>query len=220
MKKSRVACKTFYIACEGNRDKALVRFLLEGIFQADLDNNNIYIEFEEDSLGGNTGKVIDLALKKYNYDKRIAFTDNDVKIELKRQKELYNELGKCWGKQIPLTATWDELIKYHKCTDNPVVIISTPLNVESVILQFLGREKVLYQREFSDDNLERNKAELKSAVASIMGSNGNEDKEYKFYVEHFDKDYCIDKINKIPQLKLLLKSIFGIRYCAKILGIK
>lgn len=220
MKKNRVARKTFYIACEGKRDRALIRFLLECIFQTDLTNNHIYVEFEEDSLGGNSGKVIDLALKKYNFDKRIAFADNDVKIELNRQKELYKELGKCWGKDIPLTVTWDELIKYHKCTDNPVVIISTPLNVESIVLQFLGREQVLFKREFSEENLERNKAELKSAVASIMGCNGKEEQEYNFYVEHFDRQYCIDKINKIPQLKLLLKSVLGIHYCSKSLGIK
>lgn len=219
--RSRIAKdKSIYIACEGHRDRALIRFFLEHIFASDLEKCKISFYLEEDQLGGNHGKVIQLALRHTDYDKRIAFTDNDVKIKLPAQREIYTALSRCWGVRIPLKTTFDELTDYHDYDSDPVVIISTPLNVEGIVLQFLGKENVLKDRDFSDDKIETNKKELKSAAASILGSNGTEDAEYKYYVENFDKNYCIEKINKIPQLKLLIKAILGKSYCSKKLGIK
>ncbi len=213
----RITYKSIYIAGEGHRERALLRFFFEYLLVADLEKCKIRITIEEDMFGGNNGKVIKLAIKHYEYDKRIAFTDNDVQIELNDKREIYKELQKCWKiDEIPIETNFDELMHFHNYDSNPVVIISKPINVETVVIRFLGKGELLKKWDLvSSSGLSKTKKELKSALGGIFGIKSGEDNEFNFYVKNIDRELCIQRINTIPQLKLLFQAVFGNKYYSK-----
>ena len=105
---------------------------------------------------------------------------------------------------------------FHNYDSNPVVIISKPINVETVVIRFLGKGELLKKWDLvSSSDLSKTKKELKSALGGIFGIKSGEDNEFNFYVKNIDRELCIQRINTIPQLKLLFQAVFGNKYYSK-----
>lgn len=196
VKKKRIRKKSVFIALEGKREYIFFCFLKE-LFNS--ENINIT---EHKDYGGTSNAILDRAMKsphKYTY----AWFDEDDKLD----KEHRKELEKRWNVKIPFDKPDYDLQKLNKKCLNPIVIVSTPLSIEGIIIRLFNKNIPNLRKPIRDkNNFELNKKMMKNSINGIFGNSTDID----YYRQNLTKEYLIDKSKEIEELKLLL-SIFDIK---------
>ena len=194
-KKLRLKIQSVFIAAEGKREQEFIHFLQE-LF--DPEKNVRLAPFPE--TGGSSNAVLDRALKNLFYDKVYAWFDEDDELD----SEHRHELEKCWGVKLSASLRDTVLQEKNKKLRNPVVVVSSPLSVEGIIIRLFDKNLPnLREPVRSPENFEDNKAMMKSAVKGIFGK--YTDRE--FYERNLTRERLLDKAKIMPEIALLV-SIF------------
>ena len=194
-KKLRLKIQSVFIAAEGKREQEFIHFLQE-LF--DPEKNVRLAPFPE--TGGSSNAVLDRALKHLFYDKVYAWFDEDDELD----SEHRHELEKCWGVKLSASLRDTVLQEKNKKLRNPVVVVSSPLSVEGIIIRLFDKNLPKLREPLrSPENLEYNKKIMKEAVDGIFKNLS--DTEY--YRAHLTKEFVLMKAETMPEIKLLL-SIF------------
>ena len=115
-------------------------------------------------------------------------------------------MGKRWKVTIGASVSDKELQNLNIENRKPTIIVSNPLSIEGLLIR-LFEHKIPNFKEplFDEDNLDKNKKMIKSAVKGIFGKKD----ETEFYKENLSKEYILEKAKDIEELRLLL-SIFDV----------
>ncbi len=192
-KKKRKKEKTIFVVVEGIREKIFIEFLAE-LFDP---NQTIKLKFHPE-YGGSSDAILDRALKNDFYNKVFAIFDEDDKLS----KDRIDILKLRWGEQIPSSVNDSLLYKYNTRNYNPIIIVSTPLSIEGVLIRLLGKTLPLFASPLLDsNNIKHNKRIIKSTLSGILGGIN----EIEYYRNHITKEDVLEKAERIPELKLMLK---------------
>ena len=195
-KKRKVKKPVVYIAAEGYREQCLVNYA-----QDLLDpEKTVNIRFSPEK-GGTSNAILDRALKALHcYDKVYAWFDEDDKLDSEHRQEL----EKRWGVELLADLEDCKLQKENISSKKPVIIVSSPLSVEGIIIRLFDKNLPnLREPVRSPENFEDNKAMMKSAVKGIFGK--YTDRE--FYERNLTRERLLDKAKIMPEIALLV-SIF------------
>ena len=199
-KKTRVRKDTVYGCVEGKREDIFLKFLTH-IYQS--KSSGIDIRWEGPT-GGAPDKVINIAIRACDRVKSFAWLDEDFEPENPLSREARKRLAKCWNiqpkhlddfYQCPLR----DLQKLHNPTNrNPLLIVSNPVCVESIILQSLG--KILPLENYDHTKREAQIKKLKNKLDELIGESSEQD----FYLANLSIDLLEERKNLIPELWLLI----------------
>lgn len=196
-KKKRNKKQSVFIALEGKRERTFLYFL-QSIFDSEKRINlNIHPD-----LGGTSNAILARALKAPGFDKIYAWFDEDDKLDT----DWKSELGKRWKVTIGASVSDKELQNLNIENRKPTIIVSNPLSIEGLLIRLFERKIPKFKEPlFDEDNLDKNKKMIKSALKGIFGKKD----EAEFYKENLSKEYILKKAKDIEELRLLL-SIFDI----------
>lgn len=196
-KKKRKVKTTVFLSCEGYREYEFFSFIKE-LFDSELKEKNVKLDIDEarKSYGGTPEDRISKALKKCNcYNNVIAWLDSDKEIV---DYSFINNLKKSWCvEKITKNISLLKLKKLNIKKRSPNIILATPLSIENVIIDLLGKKTPEYRQELSkSDNVDL----LKSSVAGIFGFK-NKSREKEFYHNNLSKSDFIKRAKNIESLK-------------------
>lgn len=196
-KKKRNKKQSVFIALEGKRERTFLYFL-QSIFDSEKRINlNIHPD-----LGGTSNAILARALKAPGFDKIYAWFDEDDKLDT----DWKSELGKRWKVTIGASVSDKELQNLNIENRKPTIIVSNPLSIEGLLIRLFEHKIPKFKEPlFDEDNLDKNKKMIKSALKGIFGKKD----EAGFYKENLSKEYILKKAKDIEELRLLL-SIFDI----------
>lgn len=196
-KKKRNKKQSVFIALEGKRERTFLYFL-QSIFDSEKRINlNIHPD-----LGGTSNAILARALKAPGVDKIYAWFDEDDKLDT----DWKSELGKRWKVTIGASVSDKELQNLNIENRKPTIIVSNPLSIEGLLIRLFEHKIPKFKEPlFDEDNLDKNKKMIKSALKGIFGKKD----EAEFYKENLSKEYILKKAKDIEELRLLL-SIFDI----------
>ena len=196
-KKKRNKKQSVFIALEGKRERTFLYFL-QSIFDSEKRINlNIHPD-----LGGTSNAILVRALKAPGFDKIYAWFDEDDKLDT----DWKSELGKRWKVTIGASVSDKELQNLNIENRKPTIIVSNPLSIEGLLIRLFEHKIPKFKEPlFDEDNLDKNKKMIKSALKGIFGKKD----EAEFYKENLSKEYILKKAKDIEELRLLL-SIFDI----------
>ena len=196
-KKKRNKKQSVFIALEGKRERTFLYFL-QSIFDSEKRINlNIHPD-----LGGTSNAILARALKAPGFDKIYAWFDDDDKLDT----DWKSELGKIWKVTIGASVSDKELQNLNIENRKPTIIVSNPLSIEGLLIRLFEHKIPKFKEPlFDEDNLDKNKKMIKSALKGIFGKKD----EAEFYKENLSKEYILKKAKDIEELRLLL-SIFDI----------
>lgn len=196
-KKKRNKKQSVFIALEGKRERTFLYFL-QSIFDSEKRINlNIHPD-----LGGTSNAILARALKAPGFDKIYAWFDEDDKLDT----DWKSELGKRWKVTIGASVSDKELQNLNIENRKPTIIVSNPLSIEGLLIRLFEYKIPKFKEPlFDEDNLDKNKKMIKSALKGIFGKKD----EAEFYKENLSKEYILKKAKDIEELRLLL-SIFDI----------
>ena len=196
-KKKRNKKQSVFIALEGKRERTFLYFL-QSIFDSEKRINlNIHPD-----LGGTSNAILARALKAPGFDKIYAWFDEDDKLDT----DWKSELGKRWKVTIGASVSDKELQNLNIENRKPTIIVSNPLSIEGLLIRLFEHKIPKFKEPlFDEDNLDKNKKMIKSALKGIFGKKD----ETEFYKENLSKEYILKKAKDIEELRLLL-SIFDI----------
>ena len=196
-KKKRNKKQSVFIALEGKRERTFLYFL-QSIFDSEKRINlNIHPD-----LGGTSNAILARALKAPGFDKIYAWFDEDDKL----YTDWKSELGKRWKVTIGASVSDKELQNLNIENRKPTIIVSNPLSIEGLLIRLFEHKIPKFKEPlFDEDNLDKNKKMIKSALKGIFGKKD----EAEFYKENLSKEYILKKAKDIEELRLLL-SIFDI----------
>ena len=196
-KKKRERKINVFIAREGDREEIFLDYLQE-LFDPE---KKITLNYPDDK-GGNSNVILDRALKSF-YSKNYAWFDEDGELDAEHRKILEQR----WYISFPKNVKDNELQTYNKRMYNPIVIVSTPLSVEGVLIRLFDHNLPSFLEPIrSKENFEENKNRMKSSVKGFMGDLS----DIEYYRLHLTKDLILKKAQEIEELRILL-SIFGIK---------
>lgn len=153
-------------------------------------------------LGGTSNAILARALKAPGFDKIYAWFDEDDKLDT----DWKSELGKRWKVTIGASVSDKELQNLNIENRKPTIIVSNPLSIEGLLIRLFEHKIPKFKEPlFDEDNLDKNKKMIKSALKGIFGKKD----EAEFYKENLSKEYILKKAKDIEELRLLL-SIFDI----------
>jgi len=199
-KKKRAKNKTTYICHEGDREERFLKFLDE-LFEPKTNKISF---LSQHSSGGNPDRVVGFALKECHRNLSVAWFDEDFDPANSLSQELRDRLMKAW--LVPHDARSDFLAlpmvqlneKYNKKHRNPILIVSSPVCVESMILSIMGENCPI--ETYDPDDRDRQINILKDRVR--IAFNGVEECEY--YRDHFTVDHLEQLAETNSALKVLL----------------
>lgn len=195
-KRTRQNNKVF-IAREGDREEIFLEYLQE-LFD---ENKTIKLEFPFDK-GGNSNKILDRALKNNFYPKVYAWFDEDGELDMEHKQILEER----WNINFSKNVKDCELQSYNKKMRNPIVIVSTPMSIEGIIIRLFNHNiPSLIEPITSEKDFEENKKRMKSSVKGFIGNCS----DIEYYRRNLTKELIMEKANEINELKLLL-TIFNI----------
>ena len=196
-KKKRERKINIFIALEGNREEVFLDFLQE-LFDPQKTINLNY----PDDKGGNSNAILDRALKSV-YSKNYAWFDEDGELDTEHKKTLENR----WHVKFPKNTSDSNLQFYNNNMCNPIVVVSTPLSVEGILIRLFNHNMPpLLEPIRSEENFKENKNRMKSSVKGFMGDLP----DIEYYRLHLTKKKILEKAKEINELRLLL-TIFGIK---------
>lgn len=182
------------------REKAFLEFLKE-IY---LDKNvNLKISL---TFGGNPDQLLSTAIKNlsFGYNRVFVWFDEDTDIK----QESRESLSKAWKiekehKNKFLSCPLAQLQQSHNESQqqNPVIIISQPICVESLILKVLG--KTPCHSSINTKILKKQKRELKNSLDGIIGKTD----EYEYYKKNLTKELLEKRRLEIKELDLIISML-------------
>ena len=185
-----------FIAREGKREEIFINYL-QTIFDPE---NKITLHFPLEK-GGNSNAILDRALKSF-YSKVYAWFDEDDELNDERKKIL----EKRWNITFPKNIKDRNLQSYNNEMKNPIVIVSTPLSVEGILIRLFDFNlPTLISPVLSKEDFEENKKRMKTSVKGFMGNFS----DLEYYKTNLTKEKILLKAKDIIELQLLL-SIFNI----------
>lgn len=198
--KKRIARTTIFIACEGCREHSFLSCIKE-LFKEELDKKLVTLEIDSkrNKFGGDPKVTINRALKKCEeYEKVIALIDEDKELT---DKETIEDLCKAWCVNKPKKAVClQELKNLNKKSKNPIIVLSQPLSIESVVIKTLGKKMPKLNTNLSNKSKVDN---LKGYLEEIFGFKDDANKEKQYYINHLKKDDLLRRVSSIPTLKEL-----------------
>lgn len=196
-KRKRERKTNIFIAREGDREEIFINYL-QSLFDPE---KKITLNFPLEK-GGNSNVILDRALKSF-YSKVYAWFDEDDGLDDDRR----NILEKRWNINFPSEVKDRDLQSYNTNLKNPIIIVSTPLSVEGMLIRLFDFNlPALISPVLSKDDFEENKKRMKTSVKGFMG--GSSDLEY--YKTNLTKEKILLKAKDIVELQLLL-SIFNVK---------
>lgn len=196
-RKNRQRKINIFIAREGDREEDFLIFLQE-VFDPE---KKFTLHFPSDK-GGNSNVILDRALKSF-HSKIYAWFDEDGQLD-EEHKEILEER---WDTVFQKGLKDSALQSYNTKKRNPIVIVSTPMSVEGIIIRLFDHKiPKLIEPVISKEDFEENKKRMKSSVKGFMGNSP----DIEYYRKNLTKDKILEKAGEIEELELLL-SIFDIR---------
>ena len=196
-KKNRNRKPTVFIAREGDREELFLCYLKK-LFDPE---DKITLKFPPEK-GGNSNAILDRALHSV-HSNSYAWFDEDDELD----DEHKEELKKRWhlSEDFPKNVRDFELQSYNEKMCSPIVVVSTPLSVEGILIRLFNKKiSILKEPVKSEENLEENKRRMKSSLSGVYGNVPEEE----YYRKNLPKEYIIKKAEEIEELKILL-SIFN-----------
>ena len=202
-KKKRVRKLTVFGCVEGDREKCFLDFLRE-IYQPDANNIALYPEL---SAGGTPDRIVTSALQKCDRDKSFAWFDEDFEPNYPLSREVRESLAIYWNipngqktefYKCPLK---DLQNRYNKDNRKPVLVVSQPICVESLILQVLG--KSLPYPSYKHIERDSQIAGLKNKIKDILAGRD----ETVFYRENLSREKLEKLKETLPELNLLIQML-------------
>ncbi len=188
--------KSVYIALEGQREHNLFCYLRD-LF---ADEKSINIKFASEP-GGTSNAILDRALKGYG-SVTYAWFDEDSELDTDHRKALEDRWHVTFSDEIKDR----DLQSKNKDKRNPIIIVSTPLSVEGILIRLFDKRMPRLKEPIDDPrNLKDNKRMMKNAIDGIFG--GLADIEY--YRKNLTKELVLEKAKTIDELRLLL-TVFDI----------
>ncbi len=195
-KKNRERKKSVFISCEGKREQHFVEYLQQ-LFDP---NKKITLYFSMEK-GGNSNKILDRALKGV-HEKRYAWFDEDCALDVEHKQMLEER----WMIEFPEKINDKDLQLYNKKMRNPIIIVSTPLSVEGILIRLFSKKVPTFvEPVFIEENFKKNKQRMKTSVKGFMRNLSDID----YYKRYLSKELILEKAREISELKLLL-TIFNI----------
>lgn len=203
-KNKRVRKTTVYGCIEGERED---KFLKSLIHLYDPKSNGINIQWEGAS-GGAPDKFVHVALKASDRDKSFAWLDEDYEPKHPLSREARESLAKRWNIKT------EDLESFYKCplrnlqtthnpaNRNPLLIVSHPVCVESIILQALGHSLL-----FTSYDHNKRDTQIGGLKDKLNGLIGDADEE-EYYKANLTIPLLDQRRELIPELELLL-SLFN-----------
>jgi hypothetical protein len=201
-KKKRLRKKSVYCCYEGNREKAFLVFLEELYGNPNISFLAVHAQ------GGRPDKILSNTLKECHRDKSFAWFDEDFEPEYTLSAEIRTRLIEMWKvpniekdafKNCHLASLHENFNKAHS---NPILIVSQPVCVESILLQVLN-EPIPYAQYFPDKRKQQI-ADLKSKLNTKMGSATTVDEQIAFYKRELTRSQIEEKRKVIPLLDMLV----------------
>lgn len=199
-KKSRTKKTTVYGCIEGKRENVFLTCLTQ-IYQS--KDNGINIQWEG-ATGGAPDKFISVAMKACDRDKSFAWLDEDFEPKYPLSRDARECLAKCWNIQLEhlndfYSCPLRDLQKIHNPKNRkPLLIISNPVCVESIILKSLG--EVLPFVNYDHTKRTAQIDGLKNKLNELIGDNLEAD----FYLSKLSIDLLEQRKILIPELDLLI----------------
>lgn len=195
-KRKRERKTNIFIAREGDREEVFINYL-QSLFDPD---KTITLNFPLEK-GGNSNVILDRALKSF-YSKVYAWFDEDDGLDNERK----DILEKRWNIKFPKGVKDKDLQSYNTKLKNPIVIVSTPLSVEGILIRLFDfKLPTLISPVLSKKDFEENKKRMKTSVKGFMGNIS----DLEYYRTNLTKEKLLLKAKDIIELQLLL-SIFNI----------
>ncbi len=196
-KRKRERKTNIFIAREGDREEIFINYL-QSLFDPE---KKITLNFPLEK-GGNSNVILDRALKSF-YSKVYAWFDEDDGLDDDRR----NILEKRWNINFPSGVKDRDLQSYNANLKNPIIIVSTPLSVEGILIRLFDFNlPTLISPVLSKDDFEENKKRMKTSVKGFMGSSS----DLEYYKTNLTKEKILLKAKDIVELQLLL-SIFNVK---------
>lgn len=187
-------------------------FSIEGMLEADFfdyvrplyadeQKINFYINSK---TGGSGDRILSLAIKdSHVYDYAIAWIDEDLDLSAESRKSLVRpwNLNSEDSKKILLCPLGEIQSKFNPENRNPVLIVSQPVCVESLILSTLGK-KLPYCKYDSNQRAGQIK-KLKKDWGDFLGSQ----KPLEYFRENLSKPILEERRKELRELDLLIQMI-------------
>lgn len=197
-KRKRERKTNIFIAREGNREEIFIKYL-QSLFDPE---KKITLNFPLEK-GGNSNVILDRALKSF-YSKVYAWFDEDDGLDNERKYILERRWNINFPKGVKVKDR--DLQSYNTKLRNPIVIVSTPLSVEGILIRLFDfKLPPLISPVLSKEDFEENKKRMKTSVKGFMGNFS----DLEYYKANLTKEKILLKAKDIIELQLLL-SIFNI----------
>lgn len=162
-------------------------------------------------FGGNPDQLLSTAIKRlsFGYNRVFVWFDEDTDITRESRKSLFKvwkieEEQKNKFLSCPLALLQQS---YNESQQrNPIIIISQPICVESLILKIFG--KTPPHSSINTKILKKQKRELKNSVDGIIGKMN----EYEYYKNNLTKELLEERRLEIKELDLLISMLLLPRY--------
>ncbi len=128
-KKKRTKHKSVFISLEGQREYDLFCFFVR------LFNDKSLRVIVHKDLGGTSNAILDRALKS-PHPKVYAWFDEDDCLDDEHRKEL----EKRWHVKLSKNLKDGELQRENRKNLNPIIIVSTPLSIEGILIRLFGKQ--------------------------------------------------------------------------------
>ncbi len=200
-KKNRVKKRTVFASIEGENTEIGFFKLLKELY---FDQSTTSLR-EKPVGGGNPDHIIGFAFKECSRTNSFAWIDEDTDIKKDTRERLFKE----WRvddekKEDLLNCPLKDLQRrFNPDIRNPILIVSQPVCVESLILRTLGRKPT--HSTFDEKTRKKQVDDLKSSLAGLT----ERMPLYDYLKEHLTKDILDQKRIEIPELDLLIKMVSG-----------
>lgn len=206
MRKNRKRKLTVFGSVEGDREQEFLNFLME-IYET--TNNNINPTLEHSS-GGTPDKIVGTALTNSDRDKCFAWFDEDFEPHQPLGTEAREHLARCWNITNPDASFFqcppkDMQKTYNANKRKPILIVSQPICVETIILKILSREIPNRCEVLSTEKKERKNQikRLKDTLSGLIGT----DNPLNYYRRTITREILEEKRRDIEELNLLIEMI-------------
>lgn len=198
-KKKRKSFLTVHVTIEGIKRERNFLKILQNLYH---DNQKVKLAFNPKN-GGNPNALLDSALRyiSFGYDKMYIWIDEDIDLNQDSREKLYRH-WRVEDKDRFYACPLGELqSRYNSTLRNPVLIVSQPISVESLIIRSLGTN--LPHQQLNLDILADQKRDLKSSLEGIIGL----EDEYECLSAKLTKDLLEEKRISVPELELLISML-------------
>lgn len=200
-KKKRHKLFSVFAVIEGEKREVNLLLYLKEIY---LDKQKVKF-MEHPVHGGNPDVLLGHAIRylHFAYDRIFVWIDEDKDLNQESREALF----KNWKidnskKNDFLRCPLGDLQKtYNSKKQNPILIVSQPVCVESLILRTLG--KTPCHQSLQKNILSKQKRELKNSIDGMFAG----ECEYQYYLQNLSKDKLEEKRTEIKELDLLISML-------------